>query len=37
MGMLASQIGLEGGMLGAALLGAPMVIALYAARRTARQ
>jgi len=36
MGVLASQIGLEGGMLGAALLGAPMVVALYAARRMAQ-
>lgn len=37
MGVLASRIGLAGGMFGAALLGAPMVVALYAARRTAER
>jgi len=37
MGVLASRIGLEGGMFGAALLGLPMIIALYGARRTAQR
>lgn len=37
MGVLASRIGLAGGMFGAALLGAPMVVALYVARRTAQR
>jgi len=37
MGVLASRIGLAGGMFGAALLGVPMVVALYAARRTAQR
>ncbi len=37
MGVLASRIGLEGGMFGAALLGLPMIVALYGARRTAQR